>query len=466
MPHGDGRLEREELEREEASERRATRSALCDMETGRLRVSWVDVLTDDVLPDDLLAHDLSEETAEGRTDATEAIFAFAERDNPRRAFLFVSRVLGRHVPVRPSCMRRAFTRLADDIPGDLPGPVLMTGMAETAVGLGAGVHDAYLERTGRDDVVYLSSTRARFAFPLLADFSETHSHASAHRLYRPQHARERTLLEGARALVMVDDEASSGATFAHLAEALERAGLDALIHVHTAVLTDWSDGRDAPGPGGTGAGTTGGTAAGEAVTRSRSALTRGRHEWTPRANAPRRTLPDADTPREPTVDPLPRADDGRLGRASRSARGCPPALAASLDPRCGPVLVLGAGEHVWEPFLVAESLERDGRDVRFGATTRSPILPGHAIRRGYAFGDHEGLGITNYLYNVDPDAFERIVLCVDTALEAIDPALLAALGADVLVGERFHPRETLADRLAGAPPVRTFVAPGGWTSAA
>ena len=90
----------------------------------------------------------------------------------------------------------------------------MSGMAETAVGLGAGVHDAYLARTARKDVVYLSSTRAWLPAPLLAEFSETHSHASAHRLYHPQHARERALVNGARTLVMVDDEASTGATFA------------------------------------------------------------------------------------------------------------------------------------------------------------------------------------------------------------------------------------------------------------
>ncbi|TXR27968.1 phosphoribosyltransferase, partial [Ectopseudomonas mendocina] len=30
------------------------------------------------------------------------LFGFAERRNPKRAFLFVSKVLGRHIPVRPS----------------------------------------------------------------------------------------------------------------------------------------------------------------------------------------------------------------------------------------------------------------------------------------------------------------------------------------------------------------------------
>jgi len=374
-------------------------------------------------------------------------FGFAERNNPRRAFLFVSTVLGRHVPVSPSRMRAAFTALADDIPADLPGPVLMTGMAETAVGLGAGVHDAYLARTGRRDVLYLSSTRATLPAQLLAGFDETHSHASAHRLYRPQHAEDAQRLMVTRSLVMVDDEASSGATFAHLAAALIQAGLVHLVHVHTAVLTDWSGPLRLPA-----------MPDGQAPAVSRSALLRGSYTWTQAVDAPIRTLPDADHQREGRVCPLARDDDARLGRSVRSRPGAPEALVRLLDADPGQVLVLGTGEHVWEPFLVAEALERAGHAVRFSATTRSPILPGHAIRRGYAFGDHEGLGITNYLYNVDPDDYAHIVLCVDTALEAVDPGLIAALQAHVIVGVTFHAHAALASLCRSAPPIRAFVA--------
>lgn len=80
------------------------------------------------------------------------LFGFAERRNPKRAFLFVSKVLGRHIPVRPSVMAASFESLAAEIPTDLPGPVLVIGMAETAVGLGAGVHRAL--STTRPDSVY------------------------------------------------------------------------------------------------------------------------------------------------------------------------------------------------------------------------------------------------------------------------------------------------------------------------
>ena len=61
------------------------------------------------------------------------LLGFAERINPKRAFLFVSKVLGRHIPVSPHIMRHAFTDLAKLVPDDLPEPVLVIGMAETAV---------------------------------------------------------------------------------------------------------------------------------------------------------------------------------------------------------------------------------------------------------------------------------------------------------------------------------------------
>ncbi len=65
------------------------------------------------------------------------LFDIAERRNPKRAFLFVSKVLGRHIPVPPSVMRQAYRQLASQFPATLTGPVLFIGMAETAVGLGA-----------------------------------------------------------------------------------------------------------------------------------------------------------------------------------------------------------------------------------------------------------------------------------------------------------------------------------------
>jgi len=174
----------------------------------------------------LLEVSVSQSTAD-----PQSLFGFAERRNPRRAFLFVSRVLGRHIPVQPVVMRASYDQLAGAIPQDLPGPVLMMGMAETAVGLGAGVHRSF-SRT-RDDVVYLTSTRHPLGTELFARFEEEHSHASAHLIHLPQDPEIRHLMLSARSLVLVDDEASTGKTFINLCRALSDAGLNQIERLVT-----------------------------------------------------------------------------------------------------------------------------------------------------------------------------------------------------------------------------------------
>ncbi|RML91106.1 hypothetical protein ALQ88_04379, partial [Pseudomonas savastanoi] len=64
-------------------------------------------------------------SVDSSTIAPDSLFGFAERRNPKRAFLFVSRVLGRHIPARPGVMLKSFQDLAHKIPADLPGPVLV-----------------------------------------------------------------------------------------------------------------------------------------------------------------------------------------------------------------------------------------------------------------------------------------------------------------------------------------------------
>ena len=99
----------------------------------------------DILEDMIYRRTLSCGTIQVTRDQGEVslddLFDIAERRNPKRAFLFVSKVLGRHIPVPPSVMRQAYRQLASQFPSTLTGPVLFIGMAETAVGLGAGVFD-------------------------------------------------------------------------------------------------------------------------------------------------------------------------------------------------------------------------------------------------------------------------------------------------------------------------------------
>ncbi|MHA0916544.1 phosphoribosyltransferase domain-containing protein [Kosakonia cowanii] len=342
--------------------------------------------------------------------ALENLFEIAERRNPKRAFLFVSKVLGRHIPVSPAIMRQAYRQLASQFPADLPGPVLFIGMAETAVGLGAGVFDE-LRHTYRESV-YLTSTRHPVEGELLCEFKEEHSHATDHLIYWPNDEEKRRRVSGARTLVMIDDEATTGNTFINLLAALRETGhLPQLEQVVAITLTDWSNNAlpaRCPLP----------------VTAV--SLVSGEWSWTPFPDAPVPVMPAVNVTSRGTWEITGKQSWGRLGMIA-------PAADLGREIRVAPgerVLVLGSGEFVWEPFLLAERLENAGAQAFYSSTTRSPIALGFAIESVISFTDNYGLGIANFVYNVGHQRFDRVLLCTETAAESIDPLLLKAL-ADV-----------------------------------
>ncbi len=339
------------------------------------------------------------------------LFGFAERRNPKRAFLFVSKVLGRHIPVRPSVMATSFESLAAEIPPDLPGPVLVIGMAETAVGLGAGVHRAF--STTRSDSVYLISTRHPLGTDLFARFEEEHSHASAHLIHMPVDPEIREAMLQARSLVLVDDEASTGKTFVNLHRALVEAGLSKIERIVTCVLTDWSAGAVRK-------------TIGESATAV--SLMQGSYQFHENPAAPPPEMPDVGAV---SIGEWPLSADKDWGRLG--VRRVDDTLAPDI--RVHPnekVIVVGTSEFVWRPFLLAERLERAGVDVHFSSTTRSPIALGHAIEHALSFSDNYGLGIPNFLYNVKPGQFDRVLICSETPEQAAPAELVAALNAEVI----------------------------------
>lgn len=343
------------------------------------------------------------------------LFGFAQRRNPKRAFLFVSKVLGRHIPVPPSRMRAAMEALAARIPENLPGPVIVIGMAETAIALGAGVQQA-LSAT-RPDSLYLCTTRHPLPAPIGLRFKEEHSHATQQVLHYPQALDHQHLLKTARSLVLVDDEASTGQTFANLITALQEQGQDQFERIIVTTLTDWSAGQAAARLG---------------ARASQVALLAGHWQW--QANhCPPPEMPAVDVVGTGTWQANCAHDWGRLGVQTHTL---PPAVQQLTVQPHERVLVLGTGEFVWLPFLWAESLEKTGVSVDFSATTRSPIALGHSIQRSYALQDNYGQGIANFLYNVDPSRYDRIFLCTETPAALLDVNLLEALQATVV---EFYP---------------------------
>lgn len=334
----------------------------------------------------------------------EFLCGFAARDNPKRGFLFVSKVLGKHWPARPAQMRALHSRLAAGL--DLPsGPWLCIAMAETATGLGQGVFEALLEREPQAQGLFLHSTRYRVAGYQPLEFQEPHCHAPEQLLYEPlkPHARARFL--NARELVLIDDEISTGATLCNLVAAYRRRN-PRLERVHFVAITDFSP-ASAPADWETRLG----------LPVRCHALLKAEFRFTPAAAFHPASAPPAvgDNRRRP--EQLAR-HGGRFG--IMEPIHIPPAdlQALAQDLTAGVrVLVLGTGEYMHLAYRVALALEACGLEVRVQATTRSPIRLGADIQQKLVFADNYGEGIANYLYNVAPADFDRIILCHETPVE-------------------------------------------------
>ena len=180
-------------------------------------------------------------TLHRETEPFDSICGVAARDNPKRGFLFVSRLLGRYTPIQPSSLRNIQLQLALSIPHDIPGPVLVVGMAEAAVGLAQGIHDEFTSANQRKDVLFSHTTRYVVQGHRTLSFQEEHSHAPQHFFYWPWKTEDAELINRARTLLVVDDECTTKKTFFNFVQAI-RPHLPYLNQARLMVIHDWAAG--------------------------------------------------------------------------------------------------------------------------------------------------------------------------------------------------------------------------------
>ncbi|MCY6370081.1 phosphoribosyltransferase family protein [Clostridium ganghwense] len=180
----------------------------------------------------------------------EDLFLMAARKNPKRAFLFVSKLLGKHIPVNPkksiltgrligliiaektgefigedynivakalgndSLINKALS-YADEKLIDLKKPTLFVGFAETATALGNSV---FAQFKG-ENIEYIHTTRDDLEQCISAfDFEEEHSHATSHFCY----PMEGEFLSRFERIVLVDDEITTGKTALNLIKSIDK----------------------------------------------------------------------------------------------------------------------------------------------------------------------------------------------------------------------------------------------------
>ncbi|MEU7332599.1 phosphoribosyltransferase [Streptomyces parvus] len=385
------------------------------------------------------------------------LLGLALRRNPKRAHLLVSNVLGKHVPQKPSVVYGAGYGLGERVRALLGEEearrAVVLGYAETATGLGHAVAD------GLRDAPYLHSTRRPVAGVRQAGgFEEAHSHATSHLLLPEDPA---LLAQGAEAsaLVLVDDEFSTGNTVLNTIRALhethprDRYVIVALVDMRSPADRDRLTAFAAE----IGARVDLVTRSTGTVTLPDGVLERGQALVAAQEAEAADPVPGAAGQAAPVtrVDlawPAGVPDGGRHGftPAHRTAlEAALPDLAERIagalgdDARRGRVLVLGFEELMYAPLRLGTALEQAlGADaeVRYSTTTRSPVLavddPGYAIRTRLVFPAHDapadGPG-DRYAYNVAGAGFDAVVAVVDSTADTPElhapEGLLARLAA-------------------------------------
>lgn len=298
----------------------------------------------------------------GREAEIEDILDFGSRENEKRGFLFVSKILGKHIPCRPSLMRQSYEALAAKIQASLiPGDVWVVGMAETAIALGGGVADS-LAKICENNIVFSHTTR--YALPnkaVLIETEESHSHATTHLVYDV----DASILDksSVTTLVLVDDEITTGNTLESLMKQM-KTKLPNLKNVIWVSLVSWlpKSRRESLG-----------------TDIHLVSLFEGEFEFSPNSQF-KVTVPDyAKSGFTRKVS----NDTGRIGLSMKEVDA--DFIENGKIQSHQPIVVVGCGEFMVQPFLWAEAMENEGFDVLFQATTKSPILEGDAIKSRLPF---------------------------------------------------------------------------------
>ncbi len=333
--------------------------------------------------------------------------AFAARNNARRRFLFVSRLLGRHLPTPPVKLVEAARRLAEKIhAARLPGPWLFVGMAETATTLGQAVFREWRQiGAGMEQALYVDSTRRRTGEEIAFGFSEVHSHAAGHVIHRPTvQADPQDVFGNARSLVIVDDETTTAHTAARLREAYDgwrrargrggvaRTALAVLLRWHPPSVAEEADGRDAL----------------ECLS-----LLEGRFEFVANDDV----LPAAPSQTVALDEQVVARISARGGLVRAEDLPAEWMECEEADLSGQRVLVVGTGEYGFPALRLAEELAARGAETFVQATTRSPVLPGGAIGHARQFPALSGEAHAEFLYNMPVEhSYSRVILLCEDQL--------------------------------------------------
>ncbi|UOQ43953.1 phosphoribosyltransferase family protein [Halobacillus salinarum] len=384
------------------------------------------------------------------------LFTMAARVNKKRAFLFVSELLGKHIPVKPFVplvtsgllallyaernnkadietkailsdflsddderLGQAFSKLKDQL-AHFQEDVLVIGFAETATALGHGVSDMLRGSA------YLHTTREDLPHSPLVTFEEEHSHAVDQLCYaKPE------WLQSDKPVILVDDEITTGKTAINIINEMHSKFPRDEYTVLS--ILDWrsTDDRRRFSDIEKDLGITirsYSLLTGEMNFRGKS-LSKASYSYGPRMEDPPKLdfqfidvsnffrssdwLKSVEGNQSIEKDYI--HETGRFGLTADDHDSVTAACKAageylrSVRSTSGKILCLGAGELMYLPMRMAAFM---GKEIYFHSTTRSPIHPvdkeGYAIRNGFTFPNPENFEIQHFLYNIPKSTYEEL----------------------------------------------------------
>lgn len=131
-------------------------------------------------------------------------------NNPKRDYLFVNKIQGKHIPTDIKDLSKLGKQLSDLVVNNLVGKdILIIGFAETATCLGNIVANSLVDNTN-GSVYYLQTTREDLSYlgEPIVKFEEKHSHAVSQVIYSKKDIKEIDF----DYVLFVEDEISTGKT--------------------------------------------------------------------------------------------------------------------------------------------------------------------------------------------------------------------------------------------------------------
>jgi len=358
----------------------------------------------------------------------EQLLRIAKRDNnKKRNYLVVNRLQGKHIPVRPYEALDMFKALAKPLRENYAGErLLLIGFAETATAIGAAVA---LE-LGAD---YMQTTRELLPDVEYLYFSEEHSHATQQKLVKNDID---VVIDKIDRIIFIEDEVTTGKTILNIIDIIEKLYANKIQFSVASVLNGMDE-----------------KALSHYASRNIALfwLVKTEHgEYAKRAEAykgdgkyivcGRGAMDKAFTARMQCIKTDAVMDTRRLVTAGCYAKSCEDFVQQVMEQidlqDMNKILVLGTEEFMYLPLYVAWQLEKQGKDVRFHATTRSPIMvdmqedyPFHARYELRSFYDKAR---TTFIY--DLDKYDGVLIITDAPQDMAEEGICSLKEALALCG--------------------------------